>query len=81
MDPPETPPHHPREPLCPRCRELTLEFVQLESRTLGICRRCRGLWCESCGWDEARHGAAPIVGPFSERAPDLVTAGPSELAL
>ncbi len=46
---------------------------------MDICRRCRGLWCEPWDWDTERLGEAPVVGPFLERAADIVNAGKSQL--
>ncbi len=64
---------------CPRCGDLSLEPVQYEGTPLEICTNCSGLWCTPTSWDHQRHGTAPIVGPFLERAPDIIDAGPSEL--
>lgn len=50
-----------------------------EGREVDICARCGGLWCEPWDWDAERLGEAPVVGPFPERAAEIVRAGRSRL--
>lgn len=64
---------------CPRCHGRELVRLSVEGHEIDVCDRCGGLWCESWRWDESRLGDAPVVGPFQERAPDIVSAGPSKL--
>ena len=69
-----------RQLTCPRCAVPSLEACTYEGKEVAICTRCRGLWCEPWDWDVEGLGEAPVVGPFLERAPDIVAAGPSKLA-
>lgn len=50
-----------------------------EGREVDICPRCSGLWCEPWDWSTERLGEAPIVGPFDERAADIIDGGPGKL--
>ncbi len=70
---------HTRSLPCPRCASNRLDECDHEGSPLQICTRCRGLWCEPWTWNTERLGDPPAVGPFLERAPDIVSKGPSEI--
>ena len=66
-------------PKCPRCHGRGLEELGLDGHAVDVCARCSGLWCESSRWNPERLGDAPVVGPFRERAPDVIAEGQSKL--
>ncbi len=64
---------------CPRCSGSRLEQCVYEGKEVDICPRCGGLWCEPWDWDTEQLGEAPVVGPFLERAADIINVGESRL--
>jgi membrane associated rhomboid family serine protease len=72
--PAKTPPRR-----CPRCVRRILERSAHEGRTVDLCPRCGGLWCEPSNWDRETLGPPPGAGPGLQPARD--PAAPARAAL